>query len=164
LKTNKEVAFVHSNLILFDSIGTKLYMKPSFCNLGRGLPYLHPTMIVRKSVFDQIGLFNKNYKIAMDFDFIVRLEQKGYKGFYINDKAAVKMEGSGRSVEQELDAIKECYKSLKQNDSLNVKNSFGMIIRFVLFFLRKLMILIGLGGLLRNLKEKKHSLKRIAKV
>jgi len=164
LKTNKEVAFIHSNLILIDSIGTELYMKPLFCNLGRGLPYLHPTMIVRKSVFDQIGLFNKEYKIAMDFDFIVRLEQKGYKGFYLKDAAAVKMEGTGRSIEQELDAIKECYKSLKQNDSLNLENVFGITVRVVLFFLRKLMVLIGLGGLLRNLKEKKHSIKRIAKI
>ncbi|HSW56710.1 MAG TPA: glycosyltransferase [Ignavibacteriaceae bacterium] len=163
-KTNKEVAFVHSNLILIDSIGTELYMKPPFCNLGRGLPYLHPTMIVRKSAFDQIGLFNKNYKIAMDFDFIVRLERKGYKGFYLNDKAMVKMEGTGRSVEQEFDGIKECYKSLKQNDFLNLENSFGMMVRVVLFFLRKLMILIGLGGLLRNLKKQKHSAKRIVKV
>lgn len=161
LKTNKEVAFVHSNLILFDTIGTELYMKPPFCNLGRGLPYLHPTMIVRKSVFNQVGLFNKNYKIAMDFDFIVRLEQKGYKGFYLKDIAAVKMEGTGRSIEQEFDAIKECYKSLKQNDSLNLENVFGMMVRVVLFFLRKLMVLIGLGGFLRNLKKKKHSRKRI---
>ena len=164
LKTNKEVAFLHSNLILIDSIGTELYMKPQFCNLGRGLPYLHPTMIVRKSVFDQIGLFNKNYKISMDFDFIVRLEQKGYKGFYVKDKDVVKMEGTGRSIEQELDGIKECYKSLKQNDFLNLKNSFGMILRVILFLLRKFMILIGLGGSLRNLKKKKHSIKRIAKV
>lgn len=164
LNKNKEIDFIHSNLILIDSIGTELYMKPSFCNLGRGLPYLHPTMIVRKSVFDQIGLFNKNYKIAMDFDFIVRLEQKGYKGFYLNDKAMVKMEGTGRSVEQEFDGIKECYKSLKQNDFLNLENSFGMMVRVVLFFLRKLMVLIGLGGLLRNLKKQKHSAKRIVKV
>jgi glycosyltransferase involved in cell wall biosynthesis len=164
LNKNKEVGFVHSNLILFDSIGTELYMKPPFCNLGRGLPYLHPTMIVRKSVFEQVGLFNKNYKIAMDFDFIVRLEQKGYKGFYLKDTTAVKMEGIGRSVEREFDAIKECYKSLKQNDFLNLENYFGMMVRVVMFFLRKFMVLIGLGGLLRNLKKKKHSIKRIAKV
>jgi len=163
LKTNKEVAFVHSSLILIDSIGNELYMKPPFCNLGRGLPYLHPTMIVRKSVFDQVGLFNKNYKIAMDFDFIVRLEQKGYKGFYLNDKAVVKMEGTGRSIEQEFDGIKECYKSLKQNDFLNLKNFMGLMVRVVLFFFRKFMIVIGAGSLLRLLKKKKHSVKRISR-
>jgi GT2 family glycosyltransferase len=164
LKRSEEIDFVHSNLILIDSIGTELYMKPSFCNLGRGLPYLHPTMIVRRSVFNQIGLFNKDFKIAMDFDFVVRLVKKGFNGVYISDKAVVKMDGSGVSVEKELDAIKECYKSLKKNNLLNLKNSFGLMVRVVLFLLRKLMITIGLGGLLRNLKKKKHSVKRIAKV
>ena len=154
-----EVDFIHSNLLFIDSKGTELYMKPPFCNLGRGLPYLHPTMIVRKSVFDQIGLFNKDYRIAMDFDFIVRLGKAGCKGFYISDNAVVKMEGTGRSVEQEFDAIKECYKSLKRNKFLNLKNSFGMIVRILLFSMRKLMTLIGLGELLRSLKKKKHSKK-----
>jgi glycosyltransferase involved in cell wall biosynthesis len=161
---NTKIDFVHSNLIIIDSIGTELYMRPPLCNLGRGLQYLHPTMIVRKSVFDRIGLFSKNYKIAMDFDFIVRLEQKGYKGFYVNHNAVVKMEGTGKSVEQEFDAIKECYKSLKKNNFLNLKNSFGMMVRIALFFLRKLMTVIGMGGLLRNLKKEKHSIKKIAKV
>jgi len=156
---NTEVDFIHSNLLFIDSKGTELYMKPPFCNLGRGLPYLHPTMIVRKSVFDQIGLFNKDYRIAMDFDFIVRLGKAGCKGFYISDNAVVKMEGTGRSVEQEFDAIKECYKSLKRNKFLNLKNSFGMIVRILLFSMRKLMTLIGLGELLRSLKKKKHSKK-----
>jgi glycosyltransferase involved in cell wall biosynthesis len=157
---NKEVDFIHSNLILIDSIGSELYMKPPLCNLGRGLPYLHPTMIIKKSVFDQIGSFSKEYKIAMDFDFIVRLEKKGYKGFYVKDKAVVKMEGTGRSVEQEFEGIKECYKSLKKNNFLNLINSFGLMVRVVLFALRKLMMIVGLSGLLRILKKKKHSVKR----
>lgn len=156
---NTEVDFVHSNLLFIDSKGTELYMKPPFCNFGRGLPYLHPTMIVRKSVFDQIGLFNEDYKIAMDFDFIVRLGKAGCKGYYINDKAVIKMEGTGRSVEQEFQAIKECYKSLKRNNFLHLKNSVGMIERILLFSMRKLMTLIGLGELLRSLKKQKHSKK-----
>lgn len=153
----KEIAFIHSNIMLIDSIGTRLYMKPTFCNPGRGLPYLHPTMIVRKSVFEKIGLFDKDYKIAMDFDFVVRLEKLKFKGFYISDKAVVTMEGTGRSVEREFEAIKECYRSLKQNEYLNLKNSSGLMIRVVLFLIRKLMILVGLGRVLIKLKKKKYS-------
>jgi len=164
LNRNKEIDFVHSNLILIDSTGTELYMKPSFFNLGRGLPYLHPTMLVRKSVFNQIGLFNKEFKIAMDFDFVARLVKKDFSGHYISDKAVVKMDGSGISVEKELDAIKECYISLKKNNLLNLKNSFGLTVRVTFFLLRKLMISIGLSRLLRNLKKKKHSFNRIAKL
>lgn len=158
---NTAINFIHSNLIIIDSIGTELYMKPPQCNPGRGLPYLHPTMVTRKAIFDHIGLFNTEYRIAMDFDFIVRLEKAGYKGYYIDDKAVVKMEGTGRSVEQEYDAIKECYESLKQNNFLDLKNSIGILVRAVLFFLRKFMLKIGLGSLLRTLKKLKHSPDRL---
>ena len=156
LAAKDDVSFVHSNLILTDSIGTELFMRPAFCNLGRGLPYLHPTMIVRKSVFEKVGVFNKNYRIAMDFDFVARLVKKNSKGYYIKDKFVVKMEGTGRSIEKEFDAIKECFTSLKQNKLLNFKNLWGITIRIILFSLRRVMSIIGLEGLLRKLKQKKH--------
>ena len=157
LKKNNTVDFIHSNLVVTDQTGLELYMKPPFCNLGRGLPYLHPTMIVRKSVFEQIGFFNKKYKIAMDFDFVVRLVKKGYNGFYLKDKYVVKMEGTGLSVEREFDAIKECYKSLKENKFLNLQNSVGLSIRITLYFMRKMMVVFGLDSILRELKMRKHS-------
>ncbi len=157
LKKNNTVDFIHSNLVVTDRTGLELYMKPPFCNLGRGLPYLHPTMIVRKSVFEQIGFFNKKYKIAMDFDFVVRLVKKGYNGFYLKDKYVVKMEGTGLSVEREFDAIKECYKSLKENKFLNLQNSVGLSIRITLYFMRKMMVVFGLDSILRELKMRKHS-------
>jgi len=161
LNKDKQVDFIHSNLIFLDSLGAELYMKPPLCNLGRGMPYLHLTMIVRRSVFDQIGLFNKEYKIAMDFDFVVRLTKKGCSGKYISNIASVKMEGGGISVERESESIKECYKSLKENHYLTMKNFFWFSIRFILFSLRKLMVKVGAAGLLRFLKQKKHSPLRI---
>lgn len=161
LHENQDIDFIHSNIIFIDSVGTELYMKPPFCNLGRGMPYHHLTMIVRKTIFDQIGLFNKRYKIAMDFDFVVRLTKKGFKGEYIRDKAVVKMEGAGISVERESESIKECYKSLKDNSYLNIQNISWLSVRVVLFLLRELMVKIGVGGLLRILKKTKHSQKKI---
>ena len=157
LRKNNKVDFVHSNILLIDSGGTELFMRPALCNLGRGLPYLHPTMIVRKSVFNIVGEFNKNYKIAMDFDFIARLVKSGYKGFYVNEKAVVRMEGTGRSVEKEFDAIKECFVSLKNNNLLNITNLNGYIARIILFSLRKAMVVMGLERLLVDLKKRKHS-------
>jgi len=152
-----KVDFVHSNILLIEHGGIELFMKPAYCSLGRGLPYLHPTMIVRKSVFDQIGVFDKNYNIAMDFDFVARLVKNGCKGIYINEKTVVKMEGTGVSIEKEFDAIKECYKSLKQNSLLNIENIFGIFVRLTLFSMRKIMMIFGLGSVLGKLKRLKHS-------
>jgi len=160
LNKNNGVDFVHSNIFLFESSGTELFMRPALCSLGRGLPYLHPTMIVRKSVFDKIGVFNKSYKISMDFDFVARLVKNGYKGFYVNEKAVVKMDGTGISIEKEFDAIKECYKSLNQNDLLNAENILGISVRLALFSMRKLMTMFGFGSFLGKLKQRKYSPKR----
>jgi glycosyltransferase len=161
LRKNSKIDFIHSNLLVTNQTGLELFMKPPFCNLGRGLPYLHPTMIVKKSVFDKIGFFNKKYKIAMDFDFVVRLVKKGYNGFYVKDKYVVKMDGTGRSVEREFEAIKECYKSLKENKILNLQNSVGLSIRITLYFLRKMMVALGLESQLSKVRMRKHSAKNI---
>jgi len=157
LRTEPDIDFIHSNQIFVDSLDVELFMRPPLCNLGRGMPYIHLTMIVRKKVFDQIGVFNTNYRIAMDFDFAVRLTQNGYRGRYITDKAVIKMDGTGISVKQEWNQIKECFRSLKQNNFLSATHLFWFIIRINLFAIRKIMLKVGFSDLLRVLKEKKHS-------
>ncbi len=157
LDKNPEIGFIHSNLLLVHKSGSNLLMKPTFSNLGRGLPYLHPTMIVRKSLFETIGLFDSSIKIAMDFDWIARLEKMMIKGYYYAGEPVVKMEGSGKSIVDEKDAIKECFYSLKKNKLFTARNLMGFIQRYILFALRKFMTKVGMGSLLLELKEKKYS-------
>jgi GT2 family glycosyltransferase len=152
-----EYSFVHSNLIFVDKSGAELFMRPPLKNVGRGMPYLHPTMVVRRTVFDKIGGFNKKVKISMDFDWIVRLEKEGFKGYYMDQDAPVRMDGSGKSVSQEGEAIKECYKILKDNNYMNFKNTTGFILRYFLYLERRFMNSVGLDSLLISLKKIKHS-------
>lgn len=156
LDKNPDLAFVHSNIIFSDQLGAELFMKPKMKNVGRGMPYNHQTMIVRKKVFDEIGMFKKELKYAMDFDFVVRMEKNNYKGFYLNEQAVVKMDGKGVSVSEESNSIKECYKVLRSENYFNLKNSFGYAIRFSMYFLRKLLAVSGGKGLLKKLKQLKH--------
>jgi len=151
-----DIDFVHSNLILANTLGADLFMRPTFSNLGRGMPYLHPTMIVRKNVFERIGLFNSNYKIAMDFDFIVRLEKANFKGYYEKAGFPVEMKGTGISTANEAKALHECFTILRVNDSLNVKNFFGYVQRYLLFLGRKFLGVSGQNDLLLKLKKRKH--------
>lgn len=41
--------------------------------LKRGLMPAHPTLFLRKNVYERFGLFDSSYKIAGDFEFIVRI-------------------------------------------------------------------------------------------
>lgn len=156
LYENKDADFVHSNLILMDSHGLDLHMRPTFSTLGRGMPYLHPTMITRKNVFDRIGLFNSNYKIAMDFDLIVRMEKVKLSGHYEKEGFPLRMDGTGKSIVSEAAALRECFSILKTNNFLNIKNSFGYFQRYLLFMGRKFLVLTGQGDILAKLKSQKH--------
>lgn len=156
LDTNNDYSYVHSNINFIDESGEKLFIRPPMKNLGRGMPYLHPTMIIRKKIFDEIGLFRTDLKIAMDYDFILRMENAGLNGFYLGKIYPVSMEGTGRSVKQESEAIKECFKILKENNQLSLKNILGFSVRYVLFILRKILSVAGLNKLLLKMKKLKH--------
>jgi len=154
---NRNIAFVHSNLLLVDNSNPELFMRPTLSNVGRGMPYLHPTMIVKKELFDRIGMFDTKLKIAMDFDWIVKLVKNNFLGYYLNDSAVVKMDASGKSIKEENEAIKECYLILKANRCLTPINLIGYTKRYILYLLRMIIVKIGLKDLLMSMKKIKHS-------
>jgi len=156
LEDNYNISFVHSSIIFTDSISGDLTMKPRMKNLGRGMPFLHPTMVVRKKVFEEIGGFKLKYEIGMDFDFVVRMEKKHLKGFYYDKQPVVMMEGSGKSHSKEYKSIMECFYSLRENHSITLSNIIGLKIRFILYFLRQLILLSGGKHLLKSLKRNKY--------
>lgn len=76
----------------------------------------HPTMYIRKEVFDKIGVYNTNYRITSDYDFIVRCNVNNIKYKYVK-KYLVKMRYGGVSngFKGYLINFKECCKVLKNN-------------------------------------------------
>lgn len=48
----------------------------------------HPSVFIRKDIYDKYGLFNTEYKVAADYELILRLYSKGIKFSYIDDVLA----------------------------------------------------------------------------
>lgn len=70
----------------------------------------HPTLYLKKEVYDKIGLFNLKYRIAADYDFMLRVMlDKNIKLEYI-DKYIVYMRVGGTST----DGLKGYRKNLKE--------------------------------------------------
>lgn len=47
------------------------------------MPYLnHPTVVCQAAAFHKIGLFDKDLRTAMDYDWLLRLHKAGGKGAY----------------------------------------------------------------------------------
>ena len=157
LKESPGYSFVHSNILYKDAFGDILLMKPKVKNIARGIKYLHPSMIVRSKIFNTIGSFNPVYKIAMDYDFILRMEKGGFVGFYLDSSPVVQMGGMGISHTSEYSGIKECARSLQENNYLTIKNIWGLSVRVILFFCRQVFLIIGGKSFLRKLKWMKYN-------
>ena len=65
----------------------------------------HPTWFVRKEVYNRVGLFSEQYKIAMDYDLMCRIKDEPY---LFLDQVITKFDDTGVSTVQYL-------KSLQQN-------------------------------------------------
>lgn len=79
---------------------------------------LHPTLYLKKQIYNEIGLYNQKYPIAADYDFMIRLlKQEKYKLNYINDYL-VSMRSGGAStngLKGRIDGVKEVYIILREN-------------------------------------------------
>lgn len=57
----------------------------------------HPTLYVRKKVYDEIGVYRTDFKIAADIEFMLRLLKKEKRTSYFLNKEIVKMRMGGVS-------------------------------------------------------------------
>lgn len=156
LDMNPDVSFMHGAVIFNDSLCGDMLIKPALCSLGRGMPYYHQTMVVRRSVFDTIGGFRLDFKFTMDFEFVCRMYNDGFKGYYWNETPVVLMDGMGISAMHESRSIMEGFRALKENKLLNAENCFGFFVRYGFYLGRMLMVRLGLSGFLARLKIIKH--------
>ena len=116
LHEHPEIDFVHADLIFEDSLIGPYIMRPLRTqnnfhpNIGRGMPYRHQSMVVRKSIYDKVGLFNLNY-ICSDYDWVCRWELISKKSnriaYYLQGDPVIKMDGAGISSVQEGKIISE---------------------------------------------------------
>lgn len=77
----------------------------------------HPTLYVKKEVYDNIGSFDLQFKIAADYDFMIRLMKSSKKLEYI-PKTLVYMRAGGVStngLSGYINNLKEAHRVLKKN-------------------------------------------------
>ncbi len=113
---NEGLTFVHSGILFDDQKYGKYKLHPKKGdNPGLGMLYMHPSMVVTRTVFDEVGIFNLNYKIAGDFDWACRLWKKKYSNKFTK-RYPVLMNNRGVSSQNETQALFECRQSLIKNN------------------------------------------------
>jgi len=86
---SENLAMAHSDLNLYNEAGTLLYRSLEgrsdyFKYLAQAMRGIfHPSLLVRKDVFNEVGVFDVSFKTAMDLEFLQRAEWKGFRSSYV---------------------------------------------------------------------------------
>lgn len=90
--------------------------KPSL--LKQGWMPAHPTLFLKKEVYEKHGLFDLTYKIAADYDFMLRILKDDSLKFGYLPKVITKMRlggASNRSLKNIIQKTKEDYRAILSN-------------------------------------------------
>lgn len=97
--------------------------------LKKGWMPAHPTLFLRKEVYKKHGLFNLDYKIAADYDLMLRIFSDATLKFKYLPQVITKMRvggASNRSLKNIKIKSKEDLKAIKSN---NLKNPYRVLFR-----------------------------------
>jgi glycosyltransferase involved in cell wall biosynthesis len=84
-KENKEIGIYHGCMkLVSDAFGSLLLKNKDLKLLSREMIIHHPTCFVHKYVYKRIGNFNISYKIAGDYDLLLRAYLASFSFIFIN--------------------------------------------------------------------------------
>ena len=117
---------VHADLVYATEEKIVRYWKMGQGTIAQGWMTGHPTLYLKREVYEKYGLYNTDYKCSADFEFMVRvLKDNDVKLAYIPE-VLIRMFYGGTSTSGAGSywlSIKESYEALKKN-----KVSFPMIV------------------------------------
>lgn len=127
------VDYIYSDILYCNDNFSKVIRKFKSGEMNSDLVCIaHPTLYLRKSVFNSIGYYNQSYKISADYDFMLRLYKKKFNYIYLKNKYLVLMRIGGVS----SNGIKGYLKNFK--DSKNVLKNNNIKFPYIKISLRSI--------------------------
>lgn len=136
---NPEAGIVHGDLNFWNLEENRLYLVKPFRDIARGavleMPVNHSTVFVKKSVYERYGMFDVSYKIAMDYDLILRLIGNECKFVYLERILAVMRSGGTGN--------RHVIAGLREVRDIAIKHGHGKIIAYGAFFYKAAERVVG---------------------
>lgn len=144
-----KVYFVHGDMEFIDDNYGSNIRRPLLCDIRYAMPFNHPSFFVRKRLYQEVGVFKLDYRLAMDFEWVCRLYDREaklkYKGIYLNEVGPlVRMHAGGASDINELRSIDEVERALREHDFWNTSAWWNQFLRRMRIRLKKVFHSLGL--------------------
>jgi glycosyltransferase involved in cell wall biosynthesis len=111
LARHPDAGYAHGDVVKLDPhTGQSITMKGEQ-GYDRHIRYVmkglnHPTILARRELFERHGTFDERWRVAMDYDWLLRVHQAGVRGVYSADIVAT-MFGGGISDARAYEAFRE---------------------------------------------------------
>jgi len=113
------------------SLGIESYKYKVFSHM----PFLHPTMLIKKQVYHEIGTYNTKYTVSADYDFALKLLNTSFKGKRLDFSTGVfRMGGASGGVKSYL----ENHQLLLEHNVNFISVYFNTFILLTKLYIRKL--------------------------
>ena len=157
-KADEAVSFVHGDMVFLDEDFGSNQRKPLLCSVDYAMPFNHPTMFLRKSLYEKIGVFRTDYRLAMDFELVLRMydgpSSCREKNKYLKE-IMVNMYAGGMSDVLEKRSVDEVVRALKEHKLWSISALKNQTLRKMRILLKSWLKKVGLGKIVsvwRNYK------------
>ncbi len=119
---NQDIDCLHADLYYVSKENTnnivRYWKSGQLREFSKGWHPAHPTFFVRREVYEKFGLFDLNFKLAADFELMLRFIEKNQVKLYYLEEPIVKMRLGGatnKSIKNIFLGNIECYNAFKKN-------------------------------------------------
>lgn len=134
---NKEIDVLHGKMRYWFDQHKSLIITPDVTRLKTEMSICHPTVFVSRKTYQKYGLFNLNYKYAMDYELILRFFSNQMQFLYM-EYVISNMRAGGESNRFILKSIQE----MRQAQLMYLDNSLFFTVQYILLLTRKLFSII----------------------
>lgn len=150
LAADPECDVFHGDMVRFQNDIPLFVLKAGTVreNIWHVMPLNHPATFVSRRAYEQVGLFDQDLKVAMDYDLVLRLYLRGCRFHYI-ERVLANMRYGGRSDDRFLDGLRELYAVTVREGYPRWKARLWFLYRAAMSSTKNILRRLGLHGLIR---------------
>ena len=137
---------IHANMILIMASGQKInefgHRKNAFEQRFSSMPVNHPATFVPATVYQHIGKFDANFRIAGDYDFILRALNNNIEFIHIDETLVYMQIGGASSLRNAYTLSRERFLARVRNGGGKLPASLRLFQDYLVFSLRKVKRLV----------------------
>lgn len=130
---------VHGDLYYMDGDRIVRKWKQGQGKIRSGWMPGHPTLYLKKEVYDRYGFYKTDYRISADYEFMIRILKDGKVKLSYIPEVLIKMSHGGTSTNSlgaYIDSLKEGHRALKENGIrfafvTDILRTFRVLLQFI---------------------------------